>query len=125
VNRAYEYQIVATDPEGKPVTFTKVSGPSALTFLGAGEVSWVPVLADVGTHAVSVSVSDGKAAVLHDWMITVAQPGDGGMADAGTVGMDGGTTMPPATPKGCGCSSGGGVFALIALARLLRTASRR
>ena len=126
VNRAYSYQVTATDPENKALTFTKVSGPDGLDFLTLGEVSWVPSATDVGSHPVAVSVSDGKNIVPHSWTITVSLPGvDAGTKDGGT-GSDGGTN-PTKPGGGCGCSTTAAApFALLALLRLAtrRRASR-
>lgn len=114
VNRAYNYQIVATDPEAKPLTYTKATGPAELAFLAAGEVSWVPAVTDVGSHPVTITISDGKNSVPHSWTIIVSLPGpDGGVTDGGTS-RDGGTNM-MMPPKGCGCQSGAGLFALFVL----------
>jgi hypothetical protein len=123
VNRAYNYQIAATDPEGKALTYVKTTGPAGMEFLGAGEVSWVPAVADVGDHPVTITVSDGKNAVPHSWTLTVATPAaDAGTPDGGS-GSDGGT-VPMTPPKGCGCHNGNGPLLAGALMLLLRRRRR-
>ena len=117
VNRAYSYQVTATDPENKALTFTKVSGPPGLDFLNLGEVTWVPGPEAIGDHPVAITVSDGKNIIPHSWTITVALPGvDAGTKDGGS-GTDGGTN-PTKPGGGCGCSTGGAPFALLALLKL-------
>ncbi len=101
INRAYDYPIVASDPEGKAVKYTFVTAPAGMAFLSPGEVSWVPTAADLGPAAVTVNVSDGRNNVPHSWTITVTDGLDAGMtADAGTT-TDGGTG--PMKTGGCGC----------------------
>src|SRR6185503_11756948 len=46
--RAYAYQAAASDPDGDPLTFRLVTGPSGLTVSSAGAVAWTPGPADVG-----------------------------------------------------------------------------
>lgn len=119
VNRAYDYQIVASDPEGKPLTYLKTVGPAAMAFLAPGEVSWVPSAADVGDHPVTITLSDGKNPVVHSWTIAVAKPSvDAGTSDAGTA-SDGGTPVVPPS-QGCGCQSGASPLLASALLLLLR-----
>ncbi|MBS1151648.1 MAG: hypothetical protein H6Q89_3346 [Myxococcaceae bacterium] len=118
VNRAYHYPIAATDPEGKPLTWVKTTGPAAMEFLAPGELSWVPAATDLGDHPVTITVSDGKNFVVHNWTIAVAGPSpDAGTGDGGTL-ADGGT-LPVTPPRGCGCQSGTSPLAACALLLLL------
>ena len=64
-----DYPITATDPDNDPVTFVKVSGPTFMmvttTIPGpsppaAGNIHVAPSLADSGTYAAVVGVSDGS-----------------------------------------------------------------
>ena len=48
--------ITGNDPESDPLTFNQVSGPGSTT--SAGDWSWTPDCADVGTYEVCVTVSD-------------------------------------------------------------------
>lgn len=120
VNRAYDYQIVAMDPEGKALKYALTTGPAGMAFLSPGEVSWVPTAADLGPANVTVTVSDGRNNVPHSWTITVsAEGGDAGQGTDGGTKTDGGTG--PMNPsRGCGCGSAEGGFALWALALILR-----
>jgi hypothetical protein len=61
--------IMATDPEGQPLTFSKTSGPSFLfvstldqgSGTARGEIRVAPFASDVGSTSAVVSVSDGAA----------------------------------------------------------------
>ena len=72
--------ITATDPEGQPLTFSKLTGPQFLfvTTLeqGAGtargEIRAAPFVSDVGTDSVAVSVTDGAASDRAIFRITVS-----------------------------------------------------
>ncbi|WP_234042050.1 Ig-like domain-containing protein [Persicirhabdus sediminis] len=50
----------ATDPDGDPLTFSKLSGPSWLSLAGDGSLSGTPSSFDLGLHRMEVQVSDGK-----------------------------------------------------------------
>jgi hypothetical protein len=124
VKREYDYQIVASDPEGKALTYEKVAGPSELTFLAAGEVNWVPTAADVGPVPVTVAVSDGKNTVNHSWTIVVSGPATDGGSDAGTSAADAGVS--PVNPnRGCGCQTASGPLAFALALWLLRSVRTR
>jgi hypothetical protein len=59
--------LVATDAcDAASLTFSKVSGPAFVTVSGAGNVHLAPGPADVGSHAVTVAVSDGGTPILSD-----------------------------------------------------------
>jgi hypothetical protein len=90
----------ATDDEGDPLTYSKVSGPAWLSVATNGALSGTPAGGDVGTNSWTVQVSDGlggtDTAVLN---ITVAAPGAPTFVAAGAVA--GGTgTIKPALPSG-------------------------
>ncbi len=118
VNRAYNYQVVAMDPESKPLTYVKTVGPPTMAFLAPGEVSWVPAATDVGDHPVTITVSDGKTPIPHSWILTVTRPlSDAGTGDGGTS-PDGGS-KPVLPPRGCGCQTGAGPLAALACVAML------
>jgi hypothetical protein len=49
---------LASDPNGDPMTFAKVSGPAWLSVAGDGSLAGTPVSSDAGTNLFMVSVSD-------------------------------------------------------------------
>jgi hypothetical protein len=86
----------ASDPDGNPLTFAKVSGPAWLTVASNGALSGTPGASDTGANAWTVSVSDGIApAVQATLNITV-------MAE----------TTPPSAPTGLVATAGSATVAL-------------
>lgn len=76
VGQSYSYAIAATDPEGDTITYTLTQAPNGMTLTGSA-IAWVPGSADVGSHMVKVSVSDGQTATIHEWTISVTAGGGG------------------------------------------------
>ena len=72
----YTYTATATDPDGNTLTFAAPTLPAWLTFSGA-TLSGTPAQANVGTHSVTITVSDGTAApVAQSFQIVVADAND-------------------------------------------------
>ncbi len=63
--RPYEYTVVAGDPDNDPLAFSLDSGPAGMNIDPAGALTWVPTGAQVGRHAVTVIVSDGKGGTVN------------------------------------------------------------
>lgn len=61
VGDSYSYSIVATDPDGDPVTTSLVKGPLGMVLQG-NSLNWVPSLAQVGAHPIEVRVTDSRGA---------------------------------------------------------------
>lgn len=60
-NAPFSLSVPATDADGDTLTYTLVSGPAGMTLQSAtGALSWTPGYASAGTHAFSVSVTDGS-----------------------------------------------------------------
>ncbi len=80
----YRYVLSATDPNpADALTFTLLEGPVGLSLVG-NTLSWFPSGAQVMTHPVTVSVSDGLAPpVLQTFAITVS---GGTICGLGTTG---------------------------------------
>jgi len=70
----YEYTVMAEDGDGEDVLdYTIVNGPSNMTINStSGKVTWKPVLDQVGTHDVTVMVSDGSLNATQAFSITVS-----------------------------------------------------
>ncbi len=69
----YQSQIGAHDPDGDVLTFTLATGPTGLAVSSSGLVTWTPAFADVGIHALTVRIADGKGAVIQpNFSIVVA-----------------------------------------------------
>ena len=69
--KPYAYQVVATDPDGDPVTYRLVTAPASMAIAG-GLISWTPSAAQAGTHSVVVEAMDGRGgAVQQSFQISV------------------------------------------------------
>ncbi len=61
LDQPYAATIVATDPDGDALQFALTASPAGMSIdAAAGALSWRPAAADLGEHAVAVSVADGK-----------------------------------------------------------------
>ena len=68
----YRYTLGASDPDGTTPTITATTLPAWLTFTAPATISGTPGDANVGTHGVTMTISDGVApAVSVQWQITV------------------------------------------------------
>src|SRR5437870_796951 len=71
--------ITATDPDGNPLTFSKVSGPAYMTVTtttqgtgtATGNIALAPGFSDAGTATASVSATDGSLADGKSFTVTV------------------------------------------------------
>ncbi|HET6443307.1 MAG TPA: putative Ig domain-containing protein [candidate division Zixibacteria bacterium] len=70
----------AYDPDGDPLTFSKISGPSWLSVASSGALSGTPLEGDIGLNSWTVEVSDGNGGTEQaELEITVRS--DGGSVD--------------------------------------------
>jgi RHS repeat-associated protein len=58
----YRYDVQASDPDGDPLTYTLVAGPSGMSIDALGRLTWPTGIADIGTQHVSIAVSDNRGA---------------------------------------------------------------
>jgi RHS repeat-associated protein len=64
VNTEYAYHVVALDPDRDTLAFGLRDGPAGMSVDAAtGVVHWVPTADQLGDHAVTVQVSDGRGGV--------------------------------------------------------------
>src|SRR5205085_9938308 len=62
--KAYKYAATAVDPESDPLTFALEAHPQGMSIDAAsGALTWAPAASDIGTHDVTVRVSDGRGGV--------------------------------------------------------------
>ncbi|SOB76055.1 PKD domain-containing protein [Marinobacter sp. LV10R510-11A] len=75
VGEVYQYAVVATDPEGQPLTYTLVSAPGGMTINeSTGHVEWLPSKGQVGSHPVAIRVEDSAgASVTQSFTLTVVE----------------------------------------------------
>ena len=58
-NAAYQYQVYAWDPEYETLTFALETAPDRMTIDSVtGVINWSPLIADIGKHTVTVTVTD-------------------------------------------------------------------
>jgi RHS repeat-associated protein len=72
----YTYQATAEDPNADALTFELVAGPAGMTVSAAGLVQFTPTNAQVGPHAVSIRVTDGRFPVVQEYTLLVANVND-------------------------------------------------
>jgi RHS repeat-associated protein len=57
----YRYDVQANDADGDPLTYRLERGaPAGMTLDQFGRLTWLPAIADIGTHRVGVTVDDGR-----------------------------------------------------------------
>ena len=83
IGAPYAYQVVANDPDGDFLTYRMSGAPASLTLSAAGLISGTPTAQ--GTHAITVTVSDGQASVTQSWTLRVTEPAAGGPLEAGVT----------------------------------------
>lgn len=74
VGLPYRYDVRALDADGDSVTYRLVSAPPGMVIDGLGRVSWVPVLADVGTNLVEIQVLDVHGAAQNQAYAVLVLP---------------------------------------------------
>lgn len=64
-NVAYQYQVMASDPDDDALTYSLAVAPEGMTISDAGLLEWVPVQAQLGLQSVRLEVfdSEGNGAV--------------------------------------------------------------
>ena len=70
VGREYRYALVATDPNGDPLTYSLTTAPSGMTIAANGAIAWTPSTT-TGAFPVRVRVADAQEWVEQAWTITV------------------------------------------------------
>ncbi|MBW2494055.1 MAG: cadherin-like domain-containing protein, partial [Deltaproteobacteria bacterium] len=60
VDYDYRYPVIASDPEGDPITHGLVAGPDGMTIDLDGLIQWTPNAEQRGDHRVAIQVSDGS-----------------------------------------------------------------
>jgi RHS repeat-associated protein len=74
----YAYTVATEDIDGDTVTVTLGTAPAGMTFTD-GTLRWTPTAAQVGTHTVSLTATDGNGGLAtQTWSIVVWTSGNGG-----------------------------------------------
>jgi hypothetical protein len=74
----YSYQATASDADGDPLSWALTTSPTGMTVNASGLVQWTPTTAQVGSHDVTLQVTDGIDNAQQSWTINVAAAGGGG-----------------------------------------------
>jgi YD repeat-containing protein len=71
--QTYRYAMTAQDPDGDSIAFQLVQAPAGATIHGTtGELNWVPLGNQVGTHSFVTRVSDARGGIAEQrWSVSV------------------------------------------------------
>ncbi|MBF7073465.1 putative Ig domain-containing protein [Glaciecola sp. MH2013] len=58
VGESFQYQVVATDPDNSPLSYSLINTPSNMLISNTGLFTWVPNNAQVGSQPVTIRVTD-------------------------------------------------------------------
>ncbi|WP_415882126.1 Ig-like domain-containing protein [Neptuniibacter sp. QD34_54] len=67
----YQHQMTAEDADNDPLTFGLASGPEGMSVTADGLVVWTPTIDQVGSHDVTLSVTDGKGYTHQSYSLTI------------------------------------------------------
>ncbi|MHB0960422.1 MAG: putative Ig domain-containing protein [Pirellulaceae bacterium] len=72
IGRLYRYRVDAVDPNRDPLIFSLGTAPAGMSISPSGLVDWVPTGTQLGSHAVSLLIDDGRGgSVAQDFSIRV------------------------------------------------------
>jgi hypothetical protein len=70
--QSFSLQVQANDAEGDALTFSLSAAPNGMTIDGtSGQIAWAPTVDQVGSHLVTVQVTDGQAPTTASFTVTV------------------------------------------------------
>jgi VCBS repeat-containing protein len=91
---AYSYQVVASDADGNPLTYSLTTAPAGMTISASGLVQWTPIKSQVGTAGVTVRVTDSTTRfATQAYTITVANANYAPVANNDAYSMIQGGTL--------------------------------
>ncbi len=71
---SYSYQVVATDPESDPLSYTLLSAPSSMAIDNNGLVNWTTTQADIGIFEITLRVEDDKVGAEEQTYTLTVEP---------------------------------------------------
>ncbi|QDV86444.1 tRNA nuclease WapA precursor [Stieleria magnilauensis] len=63
IDQPYRYELAASDADGDATVFELIDGPTGMQLVGGDELQWTPTETLLGSHWVTVAVSDSKGGV--------------------------------------------------------------
>ena len=67
LGQTYEYQVMATDPDGDVVLFSLVQAPAGAAIgLMTGLIDWTPITGQLGTQFFTIQAQDGKGGAANE-----------------------------------------------------------
>jgi hypothetical protein len=71
--QSFSLLVDASDAEGDALTFSLSAAPAGMTIDGtSGQIAWTPTIDQVGSHLVTVQVTDGQLSTAESFNVTVA-----------------------------------------------------
>ena len=69
----YQYQVLAADPDGDPLTYSLSQSPAGMSISTGGLVTWTPSGSELGSQPVSIVVDDGRSGpATQSFQVTVS-----------------------------------------------------
>lgn len=83
-DESFSFAVSATDVDGQPLVYSldEISSGKGMTLTSSGEFSWTPDQAQVGDHAVTITVSDGELEDSEMFTLTVHAVNDVPLVEA-------------------------------------------
>ena len=76
-DEVYSYVVEVNDPDNDPITFEMIQNPSWLELVDStGTIMGIPANEEVGTHDVTISISDGIESAQQSFIVTVLNVND-------------------------------------------------
>jgi hypothetical protein len=95
----YTYQVTGSDPDGDVLSFALDVAPAGMAIDASGLITWTPDGAQVGSHPVTVRVSDaGGLSVTQSYSVAVANVNDPPAATNNSYSVNAGGTLTVAAP---------------------------
>jgi hypothetical protein len=71
--QSFSLQVQANDAEGDALTFSLSGAPAGMAInSSSGQIAWTPTIDQVGSHSVTVQVTDGQLSTAESFNVTVA-----------------------------------------------------
>ncbi|MFC3700202.1 putative Ig domain-containing protein [Reinekea marina] len=75
VGQEYQYNVIAVDADGDTLVYSLASAIEGTSLNQNGALRWTPTIDQIGTHSLSVQVSDNRAMVTQTFLLDVIADG--------------------------------------------------